>query len=765
MERYIKDEQVKKKGLIDKKYFVDIEKKIVYFLFSFLISLLTFKEETIIFVIPLLAMGYLLDFGYLFFSICATSLGSIVIGHNNFLLYAIMLFTFCFFTFASQIISFKLYTRIGFSVFVSDLSARIIFTIGNKGLINIDLLAYSIIALGMFFLLINVIEVFLHKKIDKVSTYCSLSLGIIIFLSIFGVHTLVNNLLICLIIIHFILLVFSNLYDIYLLSFLYLASSVIIYYFLGVSFESLSIFLLPALLSSLIGKNKKYQTGVIYVTAYFSVGILLGLSIFSLEFLLVPIITLLLFSCVPDLLFIELKKHIFSLETFEKENLNHLNKLENEIIKKLNKFSSLFNVVSLEYQDEEKYQLARKQTETIYKSLCINCPKNKTCYQSNANDNISLFLKSINLELTNDEVKKINKNCLKPSRFLELSANFKNDFYLEYKYDQQYKSLKKALSFQMLGFKELLDDYANVLKIESLPSINYKEINIKTCLERLNLDVIFVKTNRELDGKLSFILDIKVKDIKDIYSLVIPSLENVLHCHLKVKDLKEVILENYYSLNIVEYEAYDFIMGVHQRSKENKIIGDSYLNFADSNNQIFAISDGMGVGKEARNESKETLKLLKEILDSGMDIKNTILMINSLLKIKNRYDTYATLDIINIDKKTLKANFCKNGSPFSYIFRNDELIKVDPTSLPIGVVDDIEVYDCSINLEDEDYIIMFSDGISGDERIMKSILRRCKNYHPQILAKEILDDFIGKKINDDTTVMVIKIKKRNINYV
>lgn len=764
MERYIKNEEVKKKRLIDKKYFVDIEKKIIYFIFSFLISLLTFKEEVIIFVIPILAIGYLLDFGYLFFSICATSLGSIIIGNNNFLLYGIMLFTFCFFIFVSQIVSFKLYTRIGFSVFISDLSARIIYTIGNKGTLNITLLAYSMIAIGMFLLLLNTIDVFLHKKIEKVSTYCALSIGTIIFLAIFGIYTLINNLLVCIILIHFILLLYTNLYDIYLSSFLNLACSLIIYYFLGISFEALSLFIIPTLVASLIGKNKKYQTGVLYVMTYFSLGILLELSIFSFEFVLVPTVTLVLYSCIPNLLINEVRKQIFSVGSFEKENLNHLKKLENELIKKLSRFSNLFDLVSQEYQDEEKYQLARKQTETMYKSLCINCPKNKTCYQSN-NDNVSLFLKSINLELTNDEVKKINKNCLKPSRFFELSSSFKNDFYLEYKYDQQYKSLKKALSFQMQGFKELLDNYVNILKIESIPSINCKEEMIKDCLEKINIDVIFIKTKKEIDGKNSFILDIKVKDIKEIYSLVIPSIENVLHCYLKVKELKEVVLENYFSLDVIEYEAYDFIMGIHQRSKENKIIGDSYLNFSDSTNQIFAISDGMGVGEDARVESKETLKLLREILNSGMDIKNTILMINSLLKIKNRYDTYATLDIINIDKKTLKANFCKNGSPFSYIFRNDELIKVDPTSLPIGIVDDIEVYDCSINLEDEDYIIMFSDGISGDERVMKSILKRCKNYHPQILAKEILDDFIGKKVNDDTTVMVIKIKKRNINYV
>ncbi len=765
MEGYLNKESSKKstKGLISKKIFVDIEKKIVFLILSFLISLLTFRGNVLITVIPILAIGYLLDFGYLIFAILSCAIGCIMLGSNYFLCYAIMIFTFCFFAFISQVFAFKLYTRIGICVFVGDICSRIIWLLGNKQILSIDIIAYSCISLFLYCLGVQVLQIFLHRRIERISQRCALSLGIIVILAICGFSRIIDNTLLIYVLINFSLLVISRVYGISLLSYIIVASAFLLFYFFDMSFIDISLFCIPILLSHLLGKNGKYQAGIAHIITYFCLGILHGKDILTYEFFLVPIIVIILFSCIPNAFIIEMRSHILNVETFENENILHIKKLENEVVKKLNKFSTLFETVAQEYKDDESYKLVKKQTSTIFKNLCINCPKNKMCYQNSNIENIPLFLKSITLDLSSKEIKKINENCLKPSRFLELSATMKNDFYLEYQYDQHYKNLKKALSFQMLGFKDILDSYSIKIKEENLHSMKYKDSLIKKTLEAMNIDVLFVKSKMALDGKLNFLLDIKVDNVQDIYSLVLPALENVLQCCLKVNDIKEVIIENYYALNIKEYEVYDFILGIHQRSKDSQIIGDSYLSFSDSFNQIFAISDGMGVGEEARDESKTAIKLLKEVLECGMDIKNTIMMINSLLKTKNKYDIYATLDLINIDKKTLKANFSKNGSPFSYVYRGGELLKIDPSSLPIGIVDDIEVYDCSINLQEGDYIIMFSDGISGSEKKMKEILSRCSNYHPQILAKEILDSFVGKKIKDDTTVMVIKIQKKQNN--
>ena len=96
-----------------------------------------------------------------------------------------------------------------------------------------------------------------------------------------------------------------------------------------------------------------------------------------------------------------------------------------------------------------------------------------------------------------------------------------------------------------------------------------------------------------------------------------------------------------------------------------------------------------------------------------------------------------------------------------YVIFEDKVYMSTALSLDLnGLIDPIDmkiIYE--IDLKENDLIIMFSDGISDNEAKLKMVLDRCKDYHPQVLTKEIIDEFTKEKLKDDTTVMVIKIKK------
>ena len=186
-----------------------------------------------------------------------------------------------------------------------------------------------------------------------------------------------------------------------------------------------------------------------------------------------------------------------------------------------------------------------------------------------------------------------------------------------------------------------------------------------------------------------------------------------------------------------------------------------YSLYENNNYMIYCLSDGMGSGRLAKDESRFTLKVLKSILDTGMDLKNGITLMNSLLKIKNRYETYATLDLISINKKNLKSHFFKNGAMHSYIYSSLEnrLVRINSSSLPIGIVDNVSSRDYSYRLRNNDYIIMFSDGIKENEEAIEAFFKQIKDYNPQIIAREINMRFRNKEDEDDTSVLVIKIEK------
>ena len=194
---------------------------------------------------------------------------------------------------------------------------------------------------------------------------------------------------------------------------------------------------------------------------------------------------------------------------------------------------------------------------------------------------------------------------------------------------------------------------------------------------------------------------IVIYKIKDIIS-------RELNINLEIKEVNEFSVEGFLKIELIEVREYKFSYGVYQINCSEEGNGDSYLVFENNNYMLYCLSDGMGVGKLAKEESSFTLKLLKSILETGMDLRNSIMLINSLLKVKNRFDMYATLDLVSINKRNLKSHFFKNGAVHSYIFSNIEnkMIEVNTSSLPIGIVDCVNSFDFSFKLKKDDFIIM-----------------------------------------------------------
>ncbi|MGJ8868758.1 SpoIIE family protein phosphatase, partial [Salmonella enterica] len=85
-----------------------------------------------------------------------------------------------------------------------------------------------------------------------------------------------------------------------------------------------------------------------------------------------------------------------------------------------------------------------------------------------------------------------------------------------------------------------------------------------------------------------------------------------------------------------------------------------------------AISDGMGNGERAHYESSETLQLLKQILQPGIEETIAIKSINSILSLRTSDEIFSTLDLAMIDLQDANVNFLKIGSTPSFIKRGDK---------------------------------------------------------------------------------------------
>jgi stage II sporulation protein E len=203
-------------------------------------------------------------------------------------------------------------------------------------------------------------------------------------------------------------------------------------------------------------------------------------------------------------------------------------------------------------------------------------------------------------------------------------------------------------------------------------------------------------------------------------------------------------------------------------NSENKISGDSFTFGEIENTHFSALSDGMGIGRRANEESKVAISLLERLMEANVDKDLTLKTINSVLRAKSNEEMFTTLDLSFVDLYSGKLQMIKTGSPATFIKKKDRIEVINSSSLPVGILKDVDFNIYEEFVEDGDIIIMMSDGIldasrdiENTEEWMKKVIIDIDSVNPQIIAKEILEQAknVITDVRDDMTVIVTKVWK------
>lgn len=202
------------------------------------------------------------------------------------------------------------------------------------------------------------------------------------------------------------------------------------------------------------------------------------------------------------------------------------------------------------------------------------------------------------------------------------------------------------------------------------------------------------------------------------------------------------------------------------KSDEAEISGDSVASFTTENYKKYVIiADGMGSGKKAMQESRTTLRLLREFIMAGFEAETAIEMINSSLCLKMDSEMFSTIDLLCIDLIYGTAEFYKIGAAESLINRSGSIETVFSASVPAGMVADIKPQGQLKRVYGGDMIVMMSDGVleAEDGTVRTEWIKQTLRTNPsdaEETAQGIMETVTEKShgiISDDMTVAVVKI--------
>lgn len=208
---------------------------------------------------------------------------------------------------------------------------------------------------------------------------------------------------------------------------------------------------------------------------------------------------------------------------------------------------------------------------------------------------------------------------------------------------------------------------------------------------------------------------------------------------------KTVLSGEFENYVFVEDTKFKVLTGV-ARAIKGSISGDNFsILKLETGIAMLGLSDGMGTGKEAGEESETVLALLEQMMEAGFNTETAIRLINSSLMLKAEVQTFSTVDLGLMDLYTGICEFIKIGAAASFIKRDNWVETISSTTLPIGMLGSVDYDSVKKKLYEGDIVILVTDGVldcikeDNKEAFMERLIINIQSSNPQEIANRILD--------------------------
>lgn len=191
------------------------------------------------------------------------------------------------------------------------------------------------------------------------------------------------------------------------------------------------------------------------------------------------------------------------------------------------------------------------------------------------------------------------------------------------------------------------------------------------------------------------------------------------------------------------------------------VSGDSYTFERIEDRFLVALLDGMGSGASASASSDAAVELIECFYKAGFDSQAVLSGVNRFLKLPTA-ENYSAADVVVCDLDTAAVDIIKIGAPPCYIKTADTVLKIEGSSLPIGVLDEMRPYVTTKRIYPGQMLILVTDGISdcfsGDE--LPEFINGLSAFNPETVSGAILRralDICGGTPRDDMTAIAFRL--------
>lgn len=411
--------------------------------------------------------------------------------------------------------------------------------------------------------------------------------------------------------------------------------------------------------------------------------------------------------------------------------------------------------------------------ESLADRVCQECEMNSKCWGRELHSTFSDF-GELMLSCESKKIylpKDLNLKCVKRSTLLKSAEELFSTY-----------TINEALKSRLIEGRSVVANQINNMSTTVASILGDFNNNVDSCLQidkllrktlvknKIRYNNIYSYTDRK--GHLKIKIKIDSYDGESYCrNSIIPIISELVRTSLNIAEDGckinpetnecSVTIEEAYKYNVSSYVSFNVKDG-------EKYSGDSY-SFGKNKvgEYVTIVSDGMGSGPEAGLESEAAIELIEKFMEGGFSEVTMLNAVNSIMGMKFSEDEkFTTLDMNSIDLYTGEIEFIKVGASMSFIKKGTEVEVVNSSSLPFGILDNINITPIKKKVKHGDIIVTISDGVIdvdkgniGDYSWIVDYLKGEQN-NPELISRDILDLAKKKcdgKVLDDMTIVVSKL--------
>lgn len=547
------------------------------------------------------------------------------------------------------------------------------------------------------------------------------------------------------------------------------------------SSDLMVIFSISSILSGLIRNKGKILTVSIFIFSIYLFSLILNINLIDNILLFSILGSSTLFLTIPC----KIKASLQFNNDFNEESATYTKQIKILTSNKLNTYASSFEKLSKTFYNlsDKKNNLDQQDItnliDEVATKVCNKCDLKKFCWEKNFYSTYQTIFSILNTYEKNGQVEQNNisqdfiNNCINISQFIDVLNRTFEIYKLNLMWKNKVIESRELVGQQLTGISNII--YELSLGISKDVSFNESlGAKIKCELESNGIPTKNVIMTESKKGRLELLLKVEPCYIPNKCSKTIIPLVNEILGKKMCRNCYECVItkennESICSISLIEEQKFRITTSVVTTHKEgSKESGDShsFLNLLDGN-YLLALSDGMGSGIRAKEESKATIELLEDFMLAGFSKDLAINMINSVLFLKSSKETFATLDMCTIDLYTGFCEFIKIGAVSTFILHKGNVEIIKSSSLPVGILNNVEPEIRRKKLSSNDIIVMVTDGvidsknniINKDSWVVNLLLKNTSK-NPEEIANKIFEqtkENYNQKLKDDVTIIVARI--------